>query len=260
MNKSQSFISLSSIARRATEDHHSSFERKHSFTLIELLVVIAIIAILAGMLLPALAKAKQKAQEISCTSMLKQVGTGCLQYALDNNDIVMPAELPWQGSKSGAGYTSNDLWCYISKDNPERWLAPYIKTKKDYSNVGSTNSTLCCPVFSGLPAEERGSGWGYVMNSKFNARDKNQLKIAGIFKMSRLRFASSLLHITEGCDYWKTRASDIWASTSGFSKLQFRHNRAVNVLYVDGHVNSRQMSGFPTVSSGKFWAPEPTSN
>ena len=79
MNKLSSLIS-----------HHSSFERKRSFTLIELLVVIAIIAILAGMLLPALSKARDRAKQINCVSQLKEIGLTCQMYASENTDLFPP--------------------------------------------------------------------------------------------------------------------------------------------------------------------------
>ena len=65
-------------------------EKKQFFTLIELLVVIAIIAILAAMLLPALAKARAKARDISCTNNLKQIGLSTQLYCDDNDELFPP--------------------------------------------------------------------------------------------------------------------------------------------------------------------------
>jgi len=112
--------------------------RKRGFTLIELLVVIAIIAILAAILFPVFAKAREKARQTSCLSNLRQIGTAILSYAQDNDE-----QYPFGENYAGAPPGANEGACnYFIFAMPStsggsgcRWantLQPYIKNFQLY--------------------------------------------------------------------------------------------------------------------------------
>ena len=131
-----------------------------AFTLIELLVVIAIIAILAALLLPALAKAKQKAQATVCLNNLKQWGLATMLYTIDNNDF-----LPRDGTPNPSDTATNSGW-YIQL--PQQLGLPRYHDQEWRTNADAslTKSIWICPS---NPRRSNGNNlFHYCLNQNVN--------------------------------------------------------------------------------------------
>ena len=138
------------------------YERARGFTLIELLVVIAIIAILAAILFPVFATARESARKTSCLSNMKQIALGNVMYLQDYDETIVPAAVVPDGSLQG-----------IDESNPgqprtslsfEILLGPYIKDNAiwvcvDKSSGGTTPLIRSISMNSGVTADLSGWVW-----------------------------------------------------------------------------------------------------
>ena len=214
---------------------------KKQFTLIELLVVIAIIAILAAMLLPALNKARAKAQAVACTNLLKQTGTALDMYCSDYNDM-LPTAYKDNGSGISDEASPYPTWCdpdgVLCAGGYINWQIIYAggEGTADMGKGGCPTAAVYGTYVDSMNAYLGAAGGSKVVNRK-------RLKY---------RAPSETFVVSDSNKYQIGQGGAIIAP--GYSNMDkiFRHENWGNFLFLDGHVAALKIFDIGT-HSVPFW-------
>lgn len=243
---------------KATNFRHNRAHR-HGFTLIELLVVIAIIAILAGMLLPALAKAKTKAQGIQCMNNSKQLMIGWHMYVNDNSDRLPTAvhgglaqnpetSLPTLERLGLKPMISGWLDWGTSQHNTNRIYLTDTRYASLGPMIGASPQVFKCPADNFAHPSQRAKGWGTRVRSM-----SANISVGGDKANNDGPYQPNMIAITKLAQMTKPNPTDCWvfvdehpdsmndaglftpAQTSWVDLPASYHNGACGFAMADGH-------------------------
>ena len=211
------------------------------FTLIELLVVIAIIAILAAILFPVFARARENARRASCSSNLKQIGLGILQYTQDYDERYVRAT-------TGAGGGASQTWANSTQ--------PYIKSTQVFQCPSDPSREVNTWWMGSLPADQQ-FHISYLYNSSVarssDAAMQNPsgtvMAVDGATNPVASNNPLDWLSAPKGTAFLvRPFVGDDTTDTDGrgedFAAPAARHLETANVLYVDGHVKASRVERF----------------
>lgn len=232
-------------------------KKRSAFTLIELLVVIAIVAILAAMLLPVLARAKERANRTACLSNLRQWGLALGMYLDDNNQVFPDFSIPGSAAGAPGGYSQdniqwtdllafadagsgNSAWfnalpAYVSR--PPLWLYAANPT-----NFVEGRNLFNCPS-SVFLAGEVNPLVRVAFSYGINFRATNGAVPVGLpFRSIVVRHPSAFVFFSdvranshEAPFFGANPGNDLGAPRGSLNHLSARHNAGANLTFLDGH-------------------------
>lgn len=200
--------------------------KRHGFTLIELLVVIAIIAILAAILFPVFARAREKARQSSCLSNLKQLSVGAMMYGQDYDEMIMPS------------YLDNSGWW-------NNLIAPYVKNTQIFT----------CPSLRAAAA-----GYGH---NHCNLGYRSAIEMSRVAHPAETIIFNDNGFITNPTDppgAWKESGGGTWYTRWPNNTPYYdtdpwrpvpRHNGVCNCAFLDGHAKAMTMDAIISQTHGQ---------
>jgi len=228
----------------------------YAFTLIELLTVVAIIAILSALLIPAINNGMNAAKQTQCLSNMKQIGTGLMGYAGDNNGSLPPVVHSANYQEQTWGYL---IWTYVGYSTgafnyPDNDLQGDKGTDKNIFHCPVTKnyptatfSKICVPGGLMVP----GTRYSYGLNvdpapsGQFNTTGTANIRLSSVQNVAKTALVMEYSSWVGGNWFFYT-----WSGL-------VPHNGGCNILFFDGHVELRSLASIPPVpavsSTDTFW-------